>query len=99
MWAFQRQRLAIKTDMAAIALVEAGEDIKESGFASTIRADQAINFPAPDGQADFFERLYAAELLADATGIEQNIELCRHLFATTVISRRWRDSGQSPAGR
>src|SRR5690606_15112803 len=55
-----------------------GDDVEEGGLAGAVGADQPVDLPAPDLDADVGERLQAAEALAHA-GDRQD-DVARRLF-------------------
>ena len=60
--------LALEFDDAAIARVDAGEDLDQRGFSRAILAHQRMNLASAQRQARFVQRLHALEILGDALG-------------------------------
>src|SRR5471030_424480 len=69
----RRIRLAGQLEGASVRLVQAGDNVEESGLAGAIRADQAVDLAFHDLDADVGQRLQATEALVDAGDIQYDL--------------------------
>ncbi len=73
-----RQRLRFRSDaavaienLAAVARVDAGEDLDEGRFARAVLAEQGMHLAAPDGEVDRVEGQRGGEALGDAAHLQE----------------------------
>src|SRR5690606_12683399 len=99
---------AVEAAGAGLGHVQAGQHVEQRRLAGAVGADQAVNFAAPDIEADVRERLQAAKALAQALRLEQHLarggaqgfEGRVHAAPPVRASSRLRTAdGHSPAGR
>jgi hypothetical protein len=62
--------LAGQLEAATVRRVQAGQHIEESSLAGTVGANQAVNLPALDADADVAEGLQAPKSLGNAGDVE-----------------------------
>jgi hypothetical protein len=102
-----RHVLAVEEHAPGRRLVDAGQHVEERRLARSVRADQADDRAGGHGEVDVGDRDEAAELLAEAFGVEQRLRHRRSRGRTAVRRARSRaappcaassESGP-PAGR
>src|SRR5690606_33986635 len=91
-------RLAGQREAAAVGRVQAGDDVEEGRLAGAVRADEAVDLTALDGNADVGQRLQAAEAFGNAPYFEDRFRHARLLAQGLIDMGREASPGTSSAG-
>ena len=81
-------------DLAAIGLMDAGDDLDQRRFAGAVLAEQGVDLAGIEGERDVLERLRGVEPLGDVAHLEDG----RRAAGRRFERQRWRLQRSPPLG-